>query len=492
MNRSVVLYRGSLKSCNYGCSYCPFSKHRMSERELEEDRRSWLRFVDSLVGERPRREYGALMVAPYGEALIHPWYPEGLGRVSSAEWMDAVGAQTNLSFSLRDFLERFCQSGGRLEKMRLWATFHPEMTGAEEFADRCRRAREAGISLCAGGVGVPENIGELKKLRKLLPEEIYLWVNKMDGLRRRYTETEKAELLEVDPWFWRELLPVAAEPGKCGNRVFVESDGRQRICNIGQVLGESWYGPDGEEKGESGPEQSCGRRQCSCYLAYGGREDWRNRIIFGAYPIFRIPRRLKAVFLDIDGTLISDRGGEIDESTLFMLQTLLQEKTMLFFATTLPCEDARRRCKKIWHLFDGGIFAGGAHVLLRGKGRQEEYFYRIREDYVSRLEALKKEYGFRVLAYGKGKGLYKLTLLRPAARPWSREEEERLRLSLEPEGEGEIRWIRESNCLQMVAAQAGKGAGVRMICRWLGISFQEAAAAGDSEEDRAMMDYDSR
>ena len=55
MSRPVVLYRGSLKSCNYCCSYCPFSKRRASERELQEDRERWLRFVDSLVGENPRR-----------------------------------------------------------------------------------------------------------------------------------------------------------------------------------------------------------------------------------------------------------------------------------------------------------------------------------------------------------------------------------------------------------------------------------------------------
>ena len=30
----MVLYRGALKSCNYRCGYCPFSKHPQSEREL--------------------------------------------------------------------------------------------------------------------------------------------------------------------------------------------------------------------------------------------------------------------------------------------------------------------------------------------------------------------------------------------------------------------------------------------------------------------------
>ena len=34
MNAKTLLYRGSLKSCNYHCSYCPFSKHPQSMREL--------------------------------------------------------------------------------------------------------------------------------------------------------------------------------------------------------------------------------------------------------------------------------------------------------------------------------------------------------------------------------------------------------------------------------------------------------------------------
>ena len=49
MSQGEVLYRGSLKSCNYHCSYCPFSKHRSSERELERDKREWFRFVESLT-----------------------------------------------------------------------------------------------------------------------------------------------------------------------------------------------------------------------------------------------------------------------------------------------------------------------------------------------------------------------------------------------------------------------------------------------------------
>ena len=74
MGGHMMLYRGSLKSCNYHCSYCPFSKHPMSERELERDKEQWLSFQADLEKCAAALQVRALMVAPYGEALIHSWY----------------------------------------------------------------------------------------------------------------------------------------------------------------------------------------------------------------------------------------------------------------------------------------------------------------------------------------------------------------------------------------------------------------------------------
>ena len=104
----TVLYRGSLKSCNYHCGYCPFSKRKGSLRELDRDKDQWFRFVESVLkgnaleaeGEDSRPLTGAVMVVPYGEALIHSWYWQGLGRLGAGSALDFVGAQTNLSFSV--------------------------------------------------------------------------------------------------------------------------------------------------------------------------------------------------------------------------------------------------------------------------------------------------------------------------------------------------------------------------------------------------------
>lgn len=537
MDGRMILYRGSLKSCNYRCSYCPFSKHRISGRELEKDQEQWLSFAGTFGERAEALGIRALMVVPYGEALIHPWYWEGLAHISALPGMDAVGAQTNLSFPAGESLARFTEAGGMPEKLRLWATFHPEMASLEEFVESCVQLKERGVLLSAGAVGVPNNVELLRRLRRELPEEIYLWINEMDGLGRPYTREEKEAFLGIDPYFARELIPVPADADRCRGRLFVEGDGRLHTCNISRTLGVDWE-TFCDRHLALFPAPQCGRKRCSCYLAYGGREDFVNRMLFGPYPLFRIPRRPKAVFLDIEGTLLPDgkemgaesRGlahgteeeqkickrerkickrdrkicleerkirperREIPDAVLAALEALSREETALFFATTLPYGEAVRRCGEVCRLFRGGIFAGGSHIVLekadgeeQGRKVQKEFFYFMEEACLASLEAVKGKFSFRLLAYRSGGRLYKVTLLRTARRPWDREEAEEVFSSLPLSCRDTMRYFIEGNCLQLVSAEADKANGVRMLCQWLHISPGEAFAAGDSGEDAGMM-----
>ncbi len=512
MNRSVILYRGSLKSCNYKCSYCPFSKHRISERELEKDKKQWFHFVESVVhtvqentilGKRAeehdfRKTLGGIMVAPYGEALIHSWYWEGLARLSALDRIDAVGIQTNLSFSEQQNLAVFLHKKGKPEKLRLWATFHPEMVSIKEFAEKCKRLKNMGISLCAGAVGNPEMTKQLLALRNILPDDIYLWINKMDGLKREYTQEEQEKFLEIDPYFWRELEVIPAEDKWCRERLFVEADGSMRICNISRKTGINWYDFNGSsrewlsQKEQNHDAEQCGQKICSCYLAYGGRNDFVSQVLFGPYPVFRIPRRAKAVFWDIEGTLIQKKLPKekilpFSDSVKKCLETLSGQGTLLFFATTLPYRDAMKRCQKIRHWFQGGVFAGGAHVYLNQNGNQREFFYELDEEILCQLEPACFTFGFRILKYRAKETLYKLTLLRPSEKLWTADECQKLMDRMTSDCRKNIRWILEENCLQIVSANATKAEGVRMLCRWANIERKDAAAAGDSEEDVEMV-----
>ncbi len=502
--KRMLLYRGTLKSCNYRCSYCPFSKHPMSVKELERDKGQWLSFLEDFERRRGTMGVGALMVIPYGEALIHSWYREGLAYLSALSDIDAVGAQTNLSFPVRNFLSDYETAGGELSKLRLWATFHPEMTEVSEFVKKCRELREAGVTLCAGAVGVPENGALLSGLRKELPEDIYLWINKMDGLKRPYTPEEERTFADIDPYFFRELMPTAADVEKCAGRLFVEGNGRMHTCNISKELAVSWK----EWEKTSFPRPQCGRKRCSCFLAYGGREDFLNTMLFGDYPLFRIPRRPKAAFLDVDGTLVfrtapTDMDGafcsevgageksgmrpfDVEKDTYSCpadisagLEALYREKTLLFFATTLPYKEAIRRCHKIRHLFRGGIFAAGAHVLLEDGDGKREIFYFLDEDIARYLNLLKQEFSFRILTCRKDGEIYKITLFRSKHKVWTSREAEDVFALLPDEHKGKVRYIIEENCLQIVSAGVNKAEGVKTICRWLGVSPKECFAAGD-------------
>lgn len=293
MNKPMILYRGSLKSCNYRCSYCPFSKRRSSEKELLRDREQWLRFCKSLTAKdgsplkKSLKQPGAVMVTPYGEALLHPWYWEGLASLSVMESIDAVGAQTNLSFSPKEALACFDKRGGQRGKLRLWATFHPEMVSIAHFAGQCRLLLQEGVLVCAGAVGVPENLDLLKGLKKELPEGVYLWINRMDGLKRPYKLNEILEFEEIDPFFSQELQLRKADRDRCQNRVFVEGDGTMKLCSLCHSIKENWYETDSVFPSPL----TCRRSTCSCFLAYGGRDDYEYKEDLGPYPLFRIPHK---------------------------------------------------------------------------------------------------------------------------------------------------------------------------------------------------------
>lgn len=516
----MILYRGSLKSCNYRCGYCPFSKHPQSERELLKDKEQWLRFCGSLRDRAPGLDVRAVMVTPYGEALIHPWYWEGLGRLGAMEVMEGVGAQTNLSFPLEESLDIYQSGGGKMEKLRLWATFHPQMIGEEEFAQTCQRLWGMGVCLCVGAVGVVENLDRIKRLRRMLPQEIYLWINRMDGLKRKYTKEEQEAFEGIDPYFGRELETVPADPARCQGRLFVEGSGKVRRCNISRALEGNWYDLK-EEEWETVP---CGTKICSCYLAYGGRDEVMNRVLFGPFPLFRIPAKPKAVFLDIDGTLIPKGGRGIPGRTVDCIQALAKDGCRLFFATSLPYGVAKKSCGEVWQLFDGGIFAGGAHVAFEKDGERREFFSPLEQEWLSALKQQGESFHFRAVAYrygdgssgdGSRGGIYKITLVRPKHMGWTGREAgelgrqwgaraERTKGDGEESagaetgflggewvmenGKGRVRWFAEDNCLQIVHEKATKAEGVRRICQVLGITPKEAAAAGDSLEDREMME----
>ena len=213
-----------------------------------------------------------------------------------------------------------------------------------------------------------------------------------------------------------------------------------------------------------------------------------NRILFGNYPLFRIPGKPKAVFLDIDKTLIPEGETCMPRRTITDIQALANQGCRLFFATSLPLAEAKHKCREVWNLFAGGIFAGGAHVVLQGDERRKERFLPVDRELLLLLEQLKRKYGFRILTYENSGLIYKITLVRPKHMGWKEEAAALEKEWSETASGNQVRSFAEDNCLQIVNAKASKAGGVKQICHWLGIEPKEAAAAGDSEEDKEMME----
>lgn len=282
-----IYYRGSLDFCNYTCPYCPFSRKKGSVRKLEKDQAEWFRFV-RYMGQCGF--CGAVQVAPYGEALIHGHYWKGMAELSQYSGVQAVGAQSNFSFPAVDMLGLYESHGGQKEKLRLWGTFHPSMVSKEEFLAQCEVLLEAGVSFCVGSVGMPENISILRELRNRLDDRIYMWVNKMDGLGRRYSEDEIRAFTAIDNYFELELRHFGANTKACGESLMIEGDGSIRPCNLchqkmGNLYAEGLEGLAGKK---------CARPTCDCFLSYGSRNDIPELAMFQPFPAFRIPLRHEA------------------------------------------------------------------------------------------------------------------------------------------------------------------------------------------------------
>lgn len=158
-----------------------------------------------------------------------------------------------------------------------------------------------------------------------------------------------------------------AMPEQCPGRLFVESDGRMRRCTISAPPEGNWYDTGGTET------LPCRKKACTCYLAYGGRMDCEERTAFGRWPLFRIPWSPRAVFLDLDGTLIPKNGRAEDRllpppgiSGEWLDFFKRESRTRsLFLATSLPWKEATAKCRSILPYISGGVFAGGAHVVFR-------------------------------------------------------------------------------------------------------------------------------
>ena len=471
-----IYYRGYARSCNYQCSYCPFSKQKITQRQLDCDRDALKRFV-KFAEQKP--ENLTIMFVPYGEALIQPYYQQSMAYLTSFSHIKAVGAQTNLSFSIESLLEEIRLAGGKVSKLRLWCSYHPDMVSEDRFLEQCHRLVQAGISFCVGGVAVPENTERLKHLRSRLHPAVYLWLNRQDGLKRNYTQEEFQAFCDIDPLFDlqfvkrnRTLNHNAAGGCTAGSKsIFAEYNGDYRACNISRVTLGNLY-----EESEA-ETWSCKSSSCWCYLAWVHQFTTKEELLFGKEKYFRIPdkSKVRAFFFDLDGTLLDQRG-KISEKSVRALEVLAKTKK-LYLTTSRTCESAMKKCRCIARLLSGGIFAGGAYYYEKQKEWLEVTSFSEEEEWLLRAKLSQTGQQVSVKEYRDHGRLYKVFL---------RGTKEQLQEFLQLDAYFETSY--ERGTLGLTARGCHKGSGLQYFLQKMGYQAEEIVVVGNSIHDIPMMD----
>lgn len=281
-----ILYRGSLSSCNYACSYCPFAKTANTPAELRADELELTRFVAWV---RSQTQRIGLLFTPWGEALVHSSYRQALVALSQFPQVYRVSIQTNLSAPIDDL------TGANRDALALWATFHPSQTTLPRFVARCRDLDRAGIRYSVGVVGLREHFPAIEELRGQLRPDVYLWINAYKQVPAYYLPGEIDRLLAIDPYFHLNLNHYASEgqPCRAGETTFsVDGQGNIRRCHfLPAVLG-NIYSPD---FATCLRPRLCSAATCGCHIGYVHQPALRLDDLFGVGLLERIPRQWPGV-----------------------------------------------------------------------------------------------------------------------------------------------------------------------------------------------------
>lgn len=272
-----------------------------------------------------------------------------------------MGCQTNLSFDVDTALALFAQAGGAVRKLRLWCTFHPTMTTVQDFAAQCAALRQKGVRFSArcggrsGAAGRDHGAAPGASGGCLPLDQSAGW-----------TEAALHCCGAGSFHSHRSLFPagIGRTSGRRGqvfrraDTLFVRGDGACFSCNLAHRSLGNFY--EAERLAET---VHCSSRRCSCYLAYALREDREQLTFFDQHPAFRIPilhEGIKAIFFDIDGTLL-DEAGHLRPRLVQSLAYLAQ-KYPLYLATQRPEASALRLLGESRGYFRGGVFADGAYL----------------------------------------------------------------------------------------------------------------------------------
>ena len=268
----TVLWRGSLASCNYGCDYCPFAKTKDDREALRADRQALAKFTQWAQG---FSQPVSVLFTPWGEALIHGYYRDGMVELSHAKNIQTIAIQTNLSCSVA------WVSKCDLTSAAFWCTYHPGETDRGKFVKKIATLEEMGARYSVGVVGLKEHFREIQELRAELPKSAYLWVNAYKREPDYYDENELQELTAIDPLFPLNNRSYTSFGRQCraGAQVIsVLYDGTARRCHfLEQPIG-NIYETNFEKQLRP---RACTAASCRCHIGYSHLKDLDLPAVYG-------------------------------------------------------------------------------------------------------------------------------------------------------------------------------------------------------------------
>ena len=254
-----ICYRGPLDSCNYHCWYCPFSKTRISKRNISDDQRALERFVEWVAR---RTEELSVLFTPWGEAAIYHSYQSALIELSHMTHVGVCGIQTNLSCGL-EWLEN-CDRN----RLRLWISWHPDQISETRFCEKLFALVSMGVNFNVGLVALPENIHYAERLKKILPSSIYVWLNAAKDQGVFYDSDILSRWSRVDPLFGLNVEDFRTLGKQCRagwDHVLIDGVGDVRRCHfirekIGNIYSQDLPDILYQKK------VACSNLVCGCYL----------------------------------------------------------------------------------------------------------------------------------------------------------------------------------------------------------------------------------
>ena len=118
-------------------------------------------------------------------------------------------------FPADEWLNELRTAPALINKIKVWASFHPEMTSVEKFVRQLHTLHNAGIQVCAGAVGNPLAKNILADLRNTLSPDIYLFINAMQGLKSPLSNEDIRFFTQLDNLFEYDLRNAPAQWENC-------------------------------------------------------------------------------------------------------------------------------------------------------------------------------------------------------------------------------------------------------------------------------------